>query len=75
MLTNTELTFKKNLIHLRKSKELSMKKLAELLEIDDAYYRKLENLNKSVAPRFATLEKIAKFYNIPVSQLFQEAND
>lgn len=69
-MTNTELTFKKNLIKMRESKGISRYRLAILLKIDKGYYYRMEDFSKSQSPTYDMLEKIADFYDVPVYRLF-----
>lgn len=71
-LTKTELTLKNNLKYLRELSNLSIRQLAKIIEIDYSYYYRIENPERTVAPRFQTLEKIAEYYNIPVYCLFHD---
>lgn len=71
-MTETEKLFKQNLCILRESKGLSRYNICTVLKIDNSYYNRLENLERSVSPTFELLEKIADFYNIKVCDLFCE---
>ena len=69
-ITKTEQIFKSNLKYLRESKGISKYKLSSLIGIDFSYYCRLEKPDRSIVPRFKTLEQIANFYKIPVYYLF-----
>lgn len=72
MLTNTEMTFKKNLKKLRMSQDGCKTKMdiSKDLEISYSYYHSLENPETHKNPSFEILEKIASIYNIQVYELF-----
>ncbi len=65
----TKETFKHNLLELQGAK--SMKEVASGADIP---YRTYQNMVSGVIPRAEALEKLAKYYRIPVSNLFSDGN-
>lgn len=71
-ITKTELIFKKNIIKYRTQKNVTPYAVAKSLNIDTSNYYRLENPEHHSRVSFPLMEKLAAFYGIPVSQLFQE---
>lgn len=69
-LCYTELVFKEKLAALRKERNISKYEVAKATGLDYGYYHRLENQNRSTVPRFQTMEALADFYGITVSDLF-----
>ena len=71
-LTETELIFKNNVKRLRKESPGSptLVETAEALGIKYGKYRLIESFTP-VNVKFETMERIAKYYNIPVADLFK----
>lgn len=71
-MTETEKIFKRNLISLREGRGLSKYAAANFMKIGMTYYRGLEDMSKHKSPSYELLEKIARFYEIEVYELFKE---
>lgn len=76
-MTQTEITFKKNIKELRKSLPgcINHTKAAEKIGISQRYYSHLENINEHKQVSYAVMEKIATAYEVKVSDLFKEIPD
>jgi len=64
--------FAKNILKLRKNKNLTQKELGEALELGKTTISQWESAQK--LPNAGSIEKIAAFFNIPKSTLFEEGN-
>lgn len=69
-LTETELIFKENVKKLRKRSGFTITQTAIALGLKYGKYRLIESLTP-VNVKFETIERIAKYYGIPVSDLFK----
>lgn len=70
-INNTEIIFKCNLHNLRTSAQLTKSEAADGLGLSRGYYHTLENIDRHKSPSFDTLERIAAYYKIGVSELFK----
>lgn len=73
--TYLETVFKYNLKKLRLEAHLTKSEIAKNLGLSPGHYHNLENMNKTRTPSFATIEKIAAYYNIAASKLFEINNN
>lgn len=64
--------FAKNIHKLRKNKNLTQKELGEALELGKTTISQWESAQK--LPNAGSIEKIAHFFNVPKSTLFEEGN-
>lgn len=64
--------FAKNILKLRKNKNLTQKELGEALDLGKTTISQWESAQK--LPNAGSIEKIAAFFNIPKSTLFEEGN-
>lgn len=64
--------FAKNILKLRKNKNLTQKELGEALELGKTTISQWESAQK--LPNAGSIEKIAGFFNVPKSTLFEEGN-
>lgn len=71
-ITKSEYHFKKNLKTLREYVGLSQFRLAEILQVNESYYSKMERLTDHVSPPFEWYDVLAKFYGIEPYCLFVE---
>lgn len=72
-LTETELIFKSRVKELRLQSpgKPTISETASAIGIKYGTYRMIESMTTPVNVKFMTMEKIAKYYKIPVSHLFQ----
>ena len=68
MKTNIRLKLGKKIRQIRKRRGITQQKLSELANIDYKYIQKIEGKNPPNI-KVETLEKLAKAFNIPLSQL------
>ena len=67
-MANLKTLFGKNLRKIRRSKDLTQEKLAEILGVSVEF---VSNMERGVnAPSFETIEKIAEAFDLPFSELF-----
>ena len=69
-LTETELIFKENVKRLRLGTNKTIVETANALGLKYGKYRLIESLTP-VNVKFKTMERIANYYHIPVSDLFK----
>ena len=69
-LTETELIFKENVKKLRLQSGTNLVDTAAALGMKYGKYRLIESLTP-LNVKFETMEQIARYYNIPVSDLFK----
>lgn len=69
-MTETELTFRKNIVWLRLYHHYRISDVAKKTGINASSYSHLERLQYSVKPSFSVFEKLANLYNIKVTDLF-----
>lgn len=68
--TETEMIFRRNLSYLREKNGHTKYSLSKELNMSQAYYYKMEDLNTPLKPSFKAMEIIADYYNLEVWQLF-----
>jgi len=69
-MTSTEINFKNNLVKLRQQSGLSKYKICKDIGLSYGSYSRLEDYRKETVPSFATMEKLAAYYGVTVSSLF-----
>ena len=67
-MSNLRLLFGKKLRKIRRHRDLTQERLAELLDVSVEF---VSNMERGVnAPSFETIEKITQAFNLPVNELF-----
>lgn len=66
-----EIIFRKNITYLRLLNGISAYRVSKDTGINMSYYYHLEDLSKPINPRFETFDKLAEYYGLTVSQLFE----
>jgi transcriptional regulator with XRE-family HTH domain len=67
-MSNLRILFGKRLRKIRRNKDLTQERLAEMLGVSVEF---VSNMERGVnAPSFETIEKIAEVFNLPFSELF-----
>lgn len=72
-MANLKILFGKNLRKIRRRKDLTQERLAEILGVSVEF---VSNMERGVnAPSFETIEKIAKAFDLSATQLFDFEED
>lgn len=71
-MTKTERILKENLAFFRKQKGKTKYAVSKELNIEQAYYYRLESIGQKIQPRYEMLEHLATYYGVEVFELFKE---
>lgn len=74
-ICKTERIFKENLVKLRLANKLSKYRISQKTGIHYSYYCRLEDMDIPVSPTLQTMEILAVFYGLEVSDLFHTKDE